>query len=68
MREGIGFLAFTDRGEALAGELAGVVGGEIARAGRDVNLGTWTEAAFREKAALVYVGAVGLLSGLLHRI
>ena len=49
MREGIGFLAFTDRGEALAGKLAGVM-----------NLGTWTEAAFREKAALVYVGAVGI--------
>ena len=60
MREGIGFLAFTDRGEALAGELAGVVGGEIARAGRDVNLGTWTDTAFREKTALVYVGAVGI--------
>ena len=60
MREGIGFLAFTDRGEALAEKLAGILGGETARAGRDVILGTWTEAAFREKAALVYVGAVGI--------
>ena len=60
MREGIGFLAFTDRGEALAGKLAGVIGGETMRAGRDLNLGAWTETAFREKAALVYVGAVGI--------
>ena len=48
MREGIAFLAITDRGEALAEKLAGVLGGETARAGRDLDLGTWTEAAFRE--------------------
>ena len=60
MREGIAFLAFTDRGEALAEKLAGVLGGETARAGRDLDLGTWTEAAFREKRALIYVGAVGI--------
>ncbi len=60
MREGIAFLAFTDRGEALAGKLAGVFGGETARAGRDLDLETWTEAAFPEKAALVYVGAAGI--------
>ena len=60
MREGIAFLAFTDRGEALAEKLAGAFGGETARAGRDLNLERWTEAAFREKTALVYVGAVGI--------
>ena len=60
MREGIAFLALTDRGEALAEKLAGVLGGETARAGRDLNLERWTEAAFREKTALVYVGAVGI--------
>ena len=60
MREGLAFLAFTDRGEALAEKLAGVLGGETARAGRDLDLGTWTEAAFREKRALIYVGAVGI--------
>ena len=60
MREGIAFLAFTDRGEALAEKLAGVLGGETARAGRETDLGSWTEAAFREKRALVYVGAVGI--------
>ena len=60
MREGIAFLAFTGRGEALAEKLAGMLGGETARAGRDLDLGNWTEAAFREKRALVYVGAVGI--------
>ena len=60
MREGIAFLAFTDRGEALAEKLAKVLGGETARAGEGVSLGSWTEAAFREKTALVYVGAVGI--------
>lgn len=60
MREGIAFLAFTDRGEALAEKLAGELGGETARAGRDLNLERWTEAAFHEKTALVYVGAVGI--------
>ena len=60
MREGIAFLTFTDRGEALAEKLAGELGGETARAGRDLNLECWTEAAFREKRALVYVGAVGI--------
>lgn len=60
MREGIAFLAFTDRGEALAEKLAGVLGGETARARRETDLGSWTEAAFREKRALVYVGAVGI--------
>ena len=53
MREGIAFLAFTDRGEALAEKLAAALGGEV-------NLECWTEAAFREKRALVYVGAVGI--------
>ena len=53
-------MAFTDRGEALAEKLAGELGGETARAGRDLDLGNWTEAAFREKRALVYVGAVGI--------
>ena len=60
MREGIAFLSFTDRGDALAEKLAGILGGETARAGRELELGTWTETAFRKKAALVYIGAVGI--------
>ena len=60
MREGIAFLSFTDRGEALAEKLAEALGGESTRAGRDLDLRTWTEVAFRERAALVYIGAVGI--------
>ena len=60
MREGIAYLAFTDRGEALAEKLAAALGGEAVRAGKGVSLGSWTEAAFRKKRALVYVGAVGI--------
>ena len=60
MREGIAYLAFTDRGEALAEKLAAALGGEAVRAGKGVSLGSWTEAAFREKRALIYVGAVGI--------
>ena len=60
MREGIAFLAFTDRGGALAEKLADQFGGETARAGKDLNLSTWTEKAFMERAALVYIGAAGI--------
>lgn len=60
MREGIVFLSFTDRGEALAERLASELGGEAARAGRDQPVGAWTENAFRDRAVLVFVGATGI--------
>lgn len=54
------YLAFSDRGEALARRLAEALGGEASRCGRPASLGEWTGAAFREARGLVFVGAVGI--------
>ena len=60
MRDGLAFLAFTDRGFALAQRLAEALGGSAARCGRPDSLGEWTKPHFAQGAGLVYVGAVGI--------
>lgn len=60
MRDGLAFLAFTDRGFALAQRLAEALGGSAARCGRPDSLGEWTKRHFAQGAGLVYVGAVGI--------
>ncbi len=57
--------AFTDRGLALAGVIATALNrtgdkATVARPGPDVSLRDWTERAFRDADALVFVGAVGI--------
>lgn len=54
------FLAFTDRGEALARDLARALGGEAMRSGQPETLREWTEKRFVSGGALVFVGAVGI--------
>ena len=60
MREGIALIAFSGRGLRLAERIAANIGGTVSRAGEDVSLSAWTELAFREKRALIFVGAVGI--------
>ena len=63
IRSGLFFLAFTDRGEALAERLAGSLGGSFARCGKggeENSLAAWTEEHFPAAAGLVYVGAAGI--------
>lgn len=57
---GPSFLAFTDRGEALARDLARALGGEAMRSGKPETLREWTEKRFVSGGALVFVGAVGI--------
>ena len=57
---GLSFLAFTDRGEALARDLARALGGEAMRSGKPETLREWTEKRFVSGGALVFVGAVGI--------
>lgn len=52
-------LAFTDRGYALAERIAEYLGGTAERCAEG-GLHEWTEAAFREAEALIYVGAAGI--------
>ena len=52
-------LAFTDRGIALAERIAEFLGGTAERCAES-GLREWTEAAFREAEALIYVGAAGI--------
>lgn len=54
------FLAFTDRGESLARDLARALGGEAMRSGKPETLREWTKKRFVSGGALVFVGAVGI--------
>lgn len=54
------FLAFTDRGESLARDLARALGGEAMRSGKPETLREWTEKRFVSGGALVFIGAVGI--------
>ena len=54
------YLAFSDRGEALAVRLAEALGGEASRCGRPLSLTEWTRDAFSQGRGLVFVGAVGI--------
>ena len=58
MREKISLTAFTERGRTLAETLAAALGGEVR--GGEQPLAAWTEEGFREAAALIFVGALGI--------
>ena len=53
-------LAFTDKGLALAEDLASVLGGSSSRLAPGQSLRDWTREAFSECRAIVFVGAVGI--------
>ena len=55
------YLAFTDRGLALAKRLANVLPGSVSRGGKDgVSLSDWTTQQFAQADALIFVGAAGI--------
>ena len=56
----IRLIAFTDRGFLLAQRLAEVLPGEAERCGQPHSLQSWTEAAFPNAQALIFVGAAGI--------
>ena len=55
------YLAFTERGLALAQQLAAACPGPVARCGAGgLGLDEWTAAQFAASDALIYIGAVGI--------
>lgn len=56
----LAFLAFTEKGFALAGSLAQTLGGSVMRCGKPDSLSDWTKKHFAEADGLVFVGAVGI--------
>ncbi len=55
------YLAFTEKGLALARRLAEVLPGSVSRCGRGgVGLSEWTKVQFAQSAALIFVGAAGI--------
>ena len=56
----LAFLAFTEKGFALAGSLAQALGGSVMRCGKPDSLSDWTKKHFAEADGLVFVGAVGI--------
>ena len=55
------YIAFTDRGLALAQKLAAACPGSVAQCGAGgVRLAGWTAAQFAQSDALIFVGAVGI--------
>lgn len=56
----IRLIAFTDRGFLLAQRLAESLPGEAERCGQPHSLQSWTEAAFPNAQALIFVGAAGI--------
>lgn len=56
----LAFLAFTEKGFALAGSLAQTLGGSVMRCGKPDSLSEWTRKQFSEADGLVFVGAVGI--------
>ena len=55
------YLAFTERGLALAQQLAAACPGSVARCGAGgPGLDEWTAAQFAASDALIYIGAVGI--------
>lgn len=61
-RDGVAFLAFSEKGAALAERLRCALGGTVTctRTVQDFSLSAWTEEAFAANRALVFVGAVGI--------
>lgn len=56
----LAFLAFTEKGFALAGSLAQTLGGSVMRCGKPDSLSDWTQKHFADDDGLVFVGAVGI--------
>lgn len=56
----LAFLAFTEKGFALAGSLAQALGGSVMRCGKPDSLSDWTQKHFAQDDGLVFVGAVGI--------
>lgn len=56
----LAFLAFTEKGFALAGSLAKKLGGSVTRCGEPDSLQEWTKKQFAQAEGLVFVGAVGI--------
>ncbi len=56
----IGIIAFSQKGISLGEKIALRFGGEAALSGRDADRKKWTEEGFREKDALIFVGAAGI--------
>ena len=56
----LAFLAFTEKGFALAGSLAQSLGGSVMRCGKPDSLSDWTQKHFADDDGLVFVGAVGI--------
>lgn len=56
----LAFLAFTEKGFALAGSLAQTLGGSVMRCGKPDSLSDWTQKHFAQDDGLVFVGAVGI--------
>lgn len=56
----LAFLAFTEKGFALAGSLAQALGGSVMRCGKPDSLSDWTKKHFANDDGLVFVGAVGI--------
>lgn len=56
----LAFLAFTEKGYALAGSLAQTLGGSVMRCGEPDSLQEWTGKQFAQADGLVFVGAVGI--------
>lgn len=56
----LAFLAFTEKGFALAGLLAQALGGSVMRCGKPDSLQEWTEKQFAQSEGLVFVGAAGI--------
>ena len=56
----LAFLAFTEKGFALAGSLAQTLGGSVMRCGKPDSLSDWTKKHFADDDGLVFVGAVGI--------
>ncbi len=54
------YVAFTDRGMALARRMAAALGGEPWRCGVGMSLDEWTRQQFEGSDALVFVGAAGI--------
>ena len=56
----IAYLAFTEKGRALAETLCAVLGGEVSCTRDGVALQEWTARAFPNARALVFIGAAGI--------
>lgn len=56
----LAFLAFTEKGFALADSLAQTLGGSVMRCGCPDSLSEWTKKQFTDAEGLVFVGAVGI--------